>query len=161
MYLGFGSNNGDSYEIFRNAIYDIAEYIFAIRVSALYSSKPLYVTNQPDFLNFVLSGITALLPHELLALTQSIEIKYGRNRAVEIKKGPRPLDIDILLYGNEQIVSTELTVPHPGIKERAFVLLPLLDLEPELQLPGENVLLAEYLKNCEGQGIYQISPSII
>ncbi len=135
--------------------------MYDIRASALYSSKPLYVTNQPDFLNFVLSGTTALVSHDLLAFTQSIEKKYGRNRSVEIVKGPRTLDIDILLYGNEQIASTELIVPHPGIKERAFVLLPLLDLEPKLKLPGENTLLAEYLKNCEEQGIYEVSPSII
>jgi len=122
----------------------------------------LYVTNQPDFLNFVLRGTTALLPPELLAFTQSIEKKYGRNRSFEITKGPRTLDIDILLYGNEQITTPELIIPHPGIKERAFVLLPLLDIDPELKLPGENEALAEYLKkNCEKQGIYQISPSII
>lgn len=133
----------------------------AIRASALYSSKPLYHTNQPDFLNFAVSGTTALLPHELLTFTQSIEKKYGRNRSVEIVKGPRTLDIDILLYGNERITSAELIIPHPGIKERAFVLLPLLDLEPELKLPGENMLLADYLKDCKEQGIYQISTSII
>ena len=127
----------------------------------MYSSKPLYVTDQPDFLNFVLSGKTTLSPQELLQFTQHIETKYGRNRAVEIKKGPRTLDIDILLYDDEQVFTDNLIIPHPGIKERAFVLLPLLKLNPTLKLPGDAKYLKDYYDACKHQGIYEILESII
>lgn len=137
------------------------QHIHEIQLSPLYSSTPLYVTDQPDFLNFVLSGKTKLSPKDLLTVTQHIEAKYGRNRDNEIKKGPRTLDIDILLYGNEQITSEELTIPHPGITERAFVLVPLLRLAPDLKLPGDTMFLKDYYSNCKNQGIYETLESII
>ncbi len=121
----------------------------------------MYRRDQPDYYNFALSGYTAIRPHDLLRETQRIEAKYGRDRSIEVLKGPRTLDIDILLYDNEILQDNILMLPHPGIRERAFVLLPLLDIDPNLRLPGDDCKLQEYLADCSDQGIYQLPLTII
>ncbi len=97
---------------------------------------------------------TGLEPLELLRLTQSIEARFGRDRSRERRKGPRPLDIDVLLYGDLALELPGLSLPHPGILERAFVLEPLLELEPALVHPVTARPLAEYRQAVAGQGIY-------
>lgn len=111
-------------------------------------------------MNLVVTGCAELSPYALLALTQGIEAKYGRDRAKERFKGPRPLDIDLLMYGELVMAEPELMIPHPGIEERAFVLVPLLELEPELRAPtGRGAgtpgrRYAEALALLPDQGIY-------
>lgn len=102
--------------------------------SSLYSSTPMGPQNQPDYINAVAQISTELTPLELLDCTQAIELEQGRVRKDE-RWGPRTLDLDIILYGNEVIDSERLTVPHYGMKEREFVLYPLLEIAPNLQLP--------------------------
>ncbi len=102
--------------------------------SSLYSSTPMGPQDQPDYINAVAQITTELTPLELLDCTQRIEQEQGRVRKDE-RWGPRTLDLDIILYGNEVIDSERLTIPHYGMKEREFVLYPLLEIAPNLQLP--------------------------
>ncbi len=93
-------------------------------------------------------------PGALLEATKAIEARHGRNRRLELGKGPRTLDIDILLYGGLVIDSPDLVVPHPGMLERAFVLVPLAELEPGLRHPATGILFSSSLQAVGGQGIY-------
>ncbi|HEX5350915.1 MAG TPA: 2-amino-4-hydroxy-6-hydroxymethyldihydropteridine diphosphokinase [Trichococcus sp.] len=119
------------------------------RVSSIYESKPVGYLDQPDFLNLVFEAETDLLPLDLLDSCQSIEQELGRVRTIRF--GPRTLDADIVLYGVESIKEERLTVPHPRMQERAFVLLPLQELNPEYVVPewGKTVneLVAELPAN--------------
>jgi len=101
--------------------------------------------DQPDFVNAVAALDTRLDAHVLLSELQSIEQQQGRVRGV--RWGPRTLDLDLLLYGDEQITTGQLTVPHPGLLQRSFVLHPLYEIAPELQF-NSGELLAELVKNC-------------
>lgn len=114
----------------------------------------MYRTDQPRFLNAVLEGSCRLEPVALLEATAGLERRFGRRRDVDSAKGPRPLDIDILLYGPCVLRSAELTVPHPGLCERRFVLEPLLQLAPELTHPETGVSLASVLQALPEQGVY-------
>lgn len=102
--------------------------------SRLYRTPPWGVTDQPDFINAAARLETSLPPHELLDALLMIEARTGRVRGV--RNGPRVLDLDLLLYGDRQIDEPGLVVPHPHLHERAFVLLPLADIAPELEVPG-------------------------
>jgi 2-amino-4-hydroxy-6-hydroxymethyldihydropteridine diphosphokinase len=99
-------------------------------------------------------GTTELSPEELLSAVHEIERSLGRDRSNEREKGPRTIDIDILLYGDKLIESPMLTVPHPRIIERKFVLIPLLELEPQLCHPGTQTAFQSNLDSLESQGIY-------
>lgn len=101
-----------------------------LKTSSVYETEPMYNTNQDKFLNAVFSGDTDLLPMQLLDAIHAIEDESGRNREKAGWKGPRPLDIDILLFGRMTIKTAVLTIPHPGMKERGFVLVPLIELDP-------------------------------
>ncbi len=103
--------------------------------SAFYRSAPMGPVAQPDFINAVAGLLTRLSPQVLLAHLQALEVSAGRRRDQEQKWGPRPLDLDILTYGMQRIDEPGLRVPHPGIHERNFVLLPLLDVAPDLEIP--------------------------
>jgi len=106
-----------------------------IRQSSLYRSAPFGGVEQPDFVNAAASLLTLLSAQELLAELQRIESERGRDRG-EVRWGPRVLDLDLLVYSNQIIEESGLTVPHPGIGERNFVLLPLGEIAPELEIPG-------------------------
>lgn len=110
--------------------------------------------DQADFLNAVASAECALEPLELLRRCNALEAALGRDRSRERVKGPRTLDLDILLFGTEIIDLPALTVPHPGMTERAFVLRPLLELEPDLADPRTGRVFADFLASVETQGIY-------
>ena len=132
-YIGLGSNLGDSQAILRDAVQALAAY-GVVQVSGLYASKPLGPQDQPDFLNAAVSLLSTLPPFELLDVLQQLEKDAGR---IKLRHwGERTLDLDLLLYGSEVIRSERLTVPHPGILQRHFVMLPLLDLNPQLQVAG-------------------------
>ncbi|MGI2258803.1 2-amino-4-hydroxy-6-hydroxymethyldihydropteridine diphosphokinase [Shewanella sp. GXUN23E] len=111
-----------------------------LRVSPYYRSAPMGEVEQPDYVNAVASFQTELAPLTLLDELQRIELEQGRQRLV--RWGPRTLDLDLLLYGDEIINTPRLTVPHYGMKQRAFVLVPLADLAPDLQLPCQTRLAA-------------------
>lgn len=134
-YISLGSNIGNKEENVSDAILLIArtEGIRVCRKSSLYITAPWGKTDQEDFINQVIEIETTLSPLDLLHVLQGIEIKLGRLR--NEKWGPRKIDLDILLYGQENIHLQELVVPHPYMFERLFVLIPLQEIEPELIFP--------------------------
>ncbi|MFM2486614.1 2-amino-4-hydroxy-6-hydroxymethyldihydropteridine diphosphokinase [Celerinatantimonas yamalensis] len=136
-YIGLGSNLASPHQQLVAAIAALAQLkqcqIFA--VSGLYASKPMGPQDQPDYLNAVLSLDTTLTPLALLDATQHIEQNQGRVRKAQ-RWGPRTLDLDILLFGQETLDLPRLTVPHYGLEQREFVLIPLAEIAPELVLPN-------------------------
>ena len=158
-YIGLGSNQGDSPKILAAALRAIAGIngVQLSSTSSLYRTEPQGDPEQPWFFNQVIEIRCALAPHELLAGLQRIENDLGRVRTTR-RFGPRTLDLDILLYGNMVINDAHLTVPHPRMRERAFVLIPLAEIAPDLTFPdGVNVVAA--LENIRftltGDKIYQ------
>ena len=135
-YLSLGSNIGNREDNLRRAIKLIAkdESTRVSEVSSLYSTAPVGYEDQPDFLNAVAVVETVLSPRKLLSLCAKIEDILGRKRT--IRWGPRVIDIDILLYDNINMQDNDLIIPHPRMMERAFVLVPLADIAPDLVLPG-------------------------
>ncbi len=160
VWLGLGSNLGDREALIREAVARLGAFLSEGRVSRLWESKARYVIDQPDFLNAVYSGRTSKAPQELLLAIQDIERDLGRDRSAVQPKGARTIDIDILLYGRMIIVSDSLVVPHSGIRERMFVLLPLTELDPSLIDPLSGRLFTEYLAELPPQGIYPYGPGI-
>jgi len=137
-YIGLGANLGRAELTFAAAANAIAELPdTALRAySRLYRTPAWGVTAQPDFLNTVVMIETELAPLELLHALMQIEREHGRQRSTEQRWGPRTLDLDILLYGGEVIDLPGLRVPHPYLHQRAFALIPLLDIAPEIIIPG-------------------------
>jgi 2-amino-4-hydroxy-6-hydroxymethyldihydropteridine diphosphokinase len=136
-YVGIGSNLQGPARQIENAIGLLAEIprTHLISVSSSYRSRPFGGVEQPDFVNAVAALLTRLLPLELLAALQDIENRQGRERD-DTRWGPRVLDLDLLVYSDRKVDEPGLTVPHPGIGERNFVLLPLGEIAPELVVPG-------------------------
>jgi 2-amino-4-hydroxy-6-hydroxymethyldihydropteridine diphosphokinase len=136
-YIGLGSNLGDREATLREALSRLgaADGIEVVAVSSFRESDPVGVIDQPRFLNAAASLETSLEPLELLGRLLEVERGLGRDRAKEERWGPRTLDLDLLLYGDEEIDVPGLTVPHPRLAERLFVLQPLLELDPGLRLP--------------------------
>ena len=142
IYLGLGANLGDRAASFAVAIGRLAESraVRVIRRSSLYETAPVGVTDQPPFLNAVLEAETTLPPRELLALLKEIEARLGRQPGP--RWGPRPIDLDILLYGDMRVAEPDLTIPHPELWNRDFVLVPLAELQPGLRAPDGGTLAA-------------------
>jgi 2-amino-4-hydroxy-6-hydroxymethyldihydropteridine diphosphokinase len=144
-----------------SAIAGLSGLLTDLRVSPFYETEPLQVTDQPPFLNAVAAGFFSpssndtgsTAARELLQAVQAIEAEYGRNRSAERRWGERSLDIDILLFGDEVIEETDLVIPHPRLKERAFALRPLLDLVPDVREPGTGRLYNDILKALPEQGV--------
>lgn len=149
-----GSNRGDRAALLSGALGELKKGLASLSTSSIYRTTPRYVLDQADFFNLVVRGSTALSPLDLLAWTQGIEASFGRDRSRELFKGPRTLDIDILLYGDSVIDTPDLAVPHPGMLERAFVLVPLAELAPELRHPVNGRLFSSFIPALDGQGIY-------
>lgn len=159
VFLGLGSNQGDSASILRSAFADLACILREPRLSSLYVSKARYVTDQPDFVNAAAFGLTDLGPRALLGAIHEIEARHGRDRSREQTKGPRKLDIDILLYGNAVLDEADLAIPHISLGERKFALLPLVELAPDLRDPRSRKAYAELLADLPAQGIYLLGPA--
>jgi 2-amino-4-hydroxy-6-hydroxymethyldihydropteridine diphosphokinase len=133
-FVGLGSNLGDRERNLLEAVGRLEE-IGLVRVSALRDTDPVGVVDQPTFLNAVAELSSDLSPRELLDQLLEVERALGRDRANEERWGPRTIDLDLLLYGDEVIDEPGLTVPHPRLAERRFVLEPLHELAPDLVLP--------------------------
>jgi 2-amino-4-hydroxy-6-hydroxymethyldihydropteridine diphosphokinase len=142
IYLGLGANLGDPQTTLRDAIVSLQQLpsLTNVRYSSLYASKPMGPADQPDYVNAVLSADTDLSPFALLNLVHEVEQRYGRQR--QRRWGERTLDIDILLFGAETVQHELLQIPHPGLCQRDFVLVPLLQLEPTLSLPDGRLVAA-------------------
>lgn len=146
-FIGLGSNLADPQQQLRSALDALSEIPHSrlVRCSSFYRSAPVGPGEQPDYINAVAELETDLRPLELLDQLQSIEAAHGRERSV--RWGARTLDLDILLLDQQCIDESRLQVPHPRMAERNFVLLPLAELEPELQLPSGESLQA-LLQQC-------------
>ena len=134
VYLGLGGNLGTPKETFEKALHLMSDFVIIEKISSLYKSSPFGYTDQPPFINAAVQIQTESPPIELLSQLQIIEKKLGKK--VIHKNGPRIIDIDLLVYKELTIISENLTLPHPGILDRDFVLLPMLDLNPTLTQPA-------------------------
>ncbi len=138
-YIALGSNLGDREATIRDALAALAEEpgIEIVAVSSLVDTEPVGVADQPRFLNGAASLETELTAQSLLALLLDVERRFGRRREGMPPHGPRTLDLDLLLYGDAVIDEPGLRVPHPRLHERAFVLGPLAEVAPDLEVPGK------------------------
>jgi len=143
-YIGLGSNLGDSRQILTEAVQNLAT-LGQVKISKLYESPPMGPQDQPNYLNAVVRLETDLQPLALLDELQRFENESGR---VRLRRwGERTLDLDLLIYGQESIQNERLTVPHIGILERDFVVIPLLDLDAEMQLKGQVLKSLPFLEH--------------
>lgn len=149
-YVGFGANLGDPASTLRAAAAELGKTAGTITAgSHIYRSRPIGLTDQPDFQNAVARLETALAPEALLDELLALEARFGRVR--DIRFGPRTLDLDLLCYEGEVRDDERLTLPHPRAHEREFVLRPLAELDPDLELRGTSV--ATWLARLEPQGV--------
>ena len=158
-YLSLGSNVGDREHMLGEALRLLeSPGLHVARVSPVYETEPQDFKNQPWFLNLVAEVQTALFPMQLLTRVRKIERDLGRKRTVN--KGPRSIDIDILLYGESVIDAKDLVVPHPRMTERRFVLQPLADLAPDLRHPVLRRSIRELLAAVSGQAVRQFAAKL-
>lgn len=153
VYLSLGSNLGEREENLDRALtlLDLAD-IRVVHRSSVYETEPQDVSNQPWFLNIVVECETRYFPIQLLTTVLGIEREMGRKRGAEtVRRGPRLIDIDILLYGNVEIEAPRLIVPHPRMLERRFVLEPLLEIAPGLRHPATKQPFSKYLAATKNQ----------
>lgn len=156
VYISLGSNLGDKQKNIRNALREINKLCTKVRSSSLYLTGAQEESDQPDFLNQVIECLTGLSPEKLLEELLLIEQRAGRIRDSERRYGPRVIDLDILLYDNYIIMEKELTVPHPKMTKRAFVLVPLLELAPGIVNPETGEKFSVYLPDVAEQGIRKL-----
>ena len=147
VYLGIGSNLGARLNNIKKAAFLLKkdDKIKFLRHSSFYETEPVGYKNQPDFLNGIFEIMTSLSPQALLKKLKNIEKRMGRIR--NIKWGPRVIDLDILLYGNMVIEKTNLTVPHPEMHKRRFILAPLAEIAPDVIHPLKKKTVLELYKN--------------
>ena len=149
IYLSLGSNIGDTKKNLEEALENLREHVTITAMSSYYETEPVGYKDQAWFLNLALAGETQLAPYDLLAFTQSIEKGMGRVKLIRF--GPRNIDIDILLYDDLAMDDEALTIPHPRMTERAFVVEPLYEIAPDLQISG--VPLSQICANLSGEEI--------
>jgi len=141
VFLGLGSNQGDRAEMLARARALLAAPdLRVVALSRVYDTLPWGVVDQPRFLNQVVEARTSLSPRALLARCRDIEARLGRVRS--LRWGPRTIDVDILMYDQVEIAEADLVIPHPGLRDRAFVLVPLAELDAGLRLPGGETVRA-------------------
>lgn len=157
-YLGLGSNVGDRAANLRAAVGELDAHpaIEVLAASSAYETEPVgEVTDQPSFLNACLRIRTTLSPESLLEACKTVERSLGREPG-GVRHGPRRIDVDLLLLGGERLATERLTLPHPEVTSRRFVLVPLLELDPELSLPGGERLAEALGRLGPGQRVERI-----
>jgi 2-amino-4-hydroxy-6-hydroxymethyldihydropteridine diphosphokinase len=156
VFIGLGSNLADPQAQVAQAMSELAALpqVRVVRCSSLYRSAPVGYLDQPDFVNAVAQLQTTLSPRALLDALLALELRCGRTR--EFINAPRTLDLDVLLYNDVQLHEHGLTIPHPQMHLRAFVLQPLLEIAPECVIPGIGAA-ADVARACEDQRLEKIS----
>lgn len=149
IYLSLGTNLGDKENNLESALHFLSEKVIILKKSSLYETEPVGFKDQPWFLNMVIEGETDLSPDDLLEFTKSIESKMKRVKT--IVNGPRIIDVDILLYDDQQIETDQLIIPHPRMQQRAFVMVPLYEIAPDLIISGKSI--KEIMGNLNGEKI--------
>lgn len=157
IYLALGTNLGDRFANLQAAIAVLPPTIRVLNQSPVYETLPWGLTAQPAFLNMVLKGQTALAPVELLKRLKLLETELGRLPTV--RWGPRRIDMDILFYDKLILDTPELTIPHPRLHERAFVLVPLADLEPDLVHPVLGATIKQLRSALDTTGVKRYEPT--
>jgi 2-amino-4-hydroxy-6-hydroxymethyldihydropteridine diphosphokinase len=159
-YLSLGSNLGDRQTQLRDAIARLAAVGRVLKVSSFYETEPVEFTEQPWFLNCAVEVETALPPEEFMRELLRIEAEMGRRRTQ--KKGPRSIDIDILLFGNEVVSSPDLTIPHPAMHQRRFVLEPVAEIAPQARHPILKKTIRRLLQELpEGQAVRKVKSDLL
>lgn len=157
IIIALGSNLGDRLDNLDHAVQSLPPDVQVVRLSSVYETKPWGYLDQPDFLNQVLQAETELNPAELLKYLKRIETKIGRRAS--FRYGPRAIDLDILFY-NELILNVAgLIIPHPRLAERAFVLVPLAELEPDKIHPVLGITIRGLLSNLDRNSVHVYRPS--
>jgi 2-amino-4-hydroxy-6-hydroxymethyldihydropteridine diphosphokinase len=151
VYLALGANLGDRLQNLRLAVQALPPAVQPLSTSPVYQTPPWGYLDQPAFLNQVIQAQTDLSPSNLLDLLKRLEAQLGRQPGV--RYGPRLIDLDILLYDDLQLETPALTIPHPRLAERAFVLAPLADLAPGLVPPGASLTIRQMLERLDRSGI--------
>jgi len=158
VFLSLGSNMGNRQANLDKAIDLLSQRLRPGQISSVYETEPIGNPDQHRFLNLVCQVFTRLAPEELLTLAKGIELKLGRVHGTF--NAPRPIDIDILFYGDEVIETEELTIPHPRLNQRAFVLIPLVEIAPDLVHPVSGSTARELLEGLTGtQGVLKLETS--
>jgi 2-amino-4-hydroxy-6-hydroxymethyldihydropteridine diphosphokinase len=155
--LALGTNLGDRLDNLQVAIAALPPAVKVLKRSPVYETPPWGLTDQPAFLNMVLSGRTRLAPLKLLTFLKDLETRLGRQPS--IRYGPRKIDIDILFYDDIVLDTPELTIPHPRLQERAFVLVPLADLAPRLVHPALGKTVRQLLAEVDTTGVKRYGQS--
>jgi len=155
VYLGLGSNLGNRKATLEKSLQLLGERLHVEKVSSLYETEPMSYVEQPRFLNAVCRAETDIGPLQLLSLIKGIEASLGR--VPSFPNAPRPIDVDILFYGDLIMQTPELTIPHPRIEERAFVLIPLFELDEELVHPVSGERIRDLAARVDGkEGVKKI-----
>jgi len=136
-----------------------SQHMELLNFSGLYSTEPMGPSDQPGYVNAVCEILTSMTAGQLLDALQAIEQKSGRQRN-GVRWGPRTLDLDILLYANNKVASARLTIPHPGLLERSFVLIPLLEIAPDIEVPGVGAA-ADFLPEVTDYGIKRLGDATV
>lgn len=146
-YIGLGSNVGDRFANLFDALGLLINGSALKKISSVYKTDPQGYRDQPDFLNCVVEADTDMKPHDLLKDVKGIEKLMGRE--LNFRNGPRLIDLDILLYGDEVVESEDLIVPHPRLQERAFMLVPMCEIAPNLVHPVLHKTMTELLRGVQ------------
>lgn len=164
VVLGLGSNAAyagmESLEILEHVCAELSQILEGFTRSSVYLTRPMYFDDQAHFYNMVAAGFYVGSPRDLLHTTQAIEARYGRERTREVRNGPRSIDIDIEFFGRRSLNESDLIIPHPRLKERAFVLVPLLEIFPDYADPLTGDLCAQLLAQLPDEEVQSVADGL-